>query len=151
MTTQTQSGWIGLELGILEEFETAAVFALEERTDLRESYRAMKLEDDRAKDRERKARQRAEALAAIREAEGIAERMCPVCGVMFPVELGTPGRPRVYCSDQCQIFDRVRRWRDRAGLCACGCGRPVRSCARGRPRLFATIMCRVRAWRKSRP
>jgi len=49
MTTQTQSGWVGLEFGILEEFDSAAVYTSDERTDLRESYRSMRIDDDRLK------------------------------------------------------------------------------------------------------
>lgn len=65
------------------------------------------------RDRTRKAEQRAEALRMIREAEGIAERECPVCGVVFPVELHAPGRPREYCGIGCKALAAWRAWRAR--------------------------------------
>ena len=67
------------------------------------------------RDRVRKAEQRAAALAAIREAEGIVERVCARdgCGVVFPVELNATGRPQEYCSVKCRVLAAVRSWRAR--------------------------------------
>lgn len=67
------------------------------------------------RDRARKAEQRAEVLRQIREAEGIAERVCARdgCEVWFPVELSTPGRPQEYCSVKCRVLAAVRSWRER--------------------------------------
>jgi hypothetical protein len=84
----------------------------------------LRKERRRQRDRERKQRARDEealfraimrrkALQQIREAEGIAEEICPVCGVVFPVERGGPGRPRVYCGVLCKVRAAVRAWRER--------------------------------------
>ena len=61
------------------------------------------------------------------------------------------GRPTLYAADKCRFraFELNKRFGlvgDRPKICACGCGAPLEQTAK-KPRKFATVQCRKRAWR----
>lgn len=84
-----------LQAEILQEFVDAGEFGLTAQ-EIENMAAILALENERAKDRERKQRKRIQGRAP----RGM--KLCAQCGKILPKPSG-PGKPQVYCSNACRM------------------------------------------------
>ena len=112
----SQPPMTALQLEVLEEFGAVSQTFRCARFEREAEWEADTTERRQERDRDRKARTRAEILADLRrlqeDEEGTSPefewRTCPTCGMSFAVLRGACGRPRVHC---CALHAGLARWR----------------------------------------
>jgi hypothetical protein len=93
---------------VLEEFCEAGAGYSERVHALEAAYRSIALGTE-----ERRAKKVRAAAAEVRKAEGLEDKICPVCEAFFQVDRTTPGKPQEYCSHGCAVAAAMRAYRAR--------------------------------------